>query len=112
MNKQNENSNTDQKKQKKQKIKRYAFAQRKGDDFTCIKLLDGEYEGIIYKYNNVKFEEVTNSGQIPLQFTYDVFVNSEKKNVDSQQFKNYIGDILVELVDQQLKDGTLFDKQQ
>ena len=108
MKSQNENSATDRK--KKQKNKRYAFAQRKGDDFTCVKLLDGDYEGIIYKYNNVKFEELNNNGQVPLQFTYDVFVNSEKKDVDSQEFKNYIGDVLVELVDQQLKDGTLFDK--
>jgi len=108
MKSQNENSATDQK--KNQKNKRYAFAQRKGDDFTCVKLLDDNYEGIIYKYNNVKFEELNNNGQVPLQFTYDVFVNPEKKDVDSQEFKNYIGDILVELVDQQLKDGTLFDK--
>ena len=48
MNKQNENSNTDQ---TKKTNKRYAFAQRKGDDFSCIKLLEGQYEGIIYKYN-------------------------------------------------------------
>ena len=108
MKSQNENSATDQK--KKQKNKRYAFAQRKDDDFTCVKLLDGEYEGIIYKYNNVKFENVNTNGQIPLQFSYDVFQNPENKDVDTQEFKNYIGDILVELVDQQLKDGTLFDK--
>ena len=109
MKSQNENSVTDQK--KNQKNKRYAFAQRKGDDFTCVKLLEGDYEGIIYKYNNVKFEELNNNGQVPLQFTYDVFLNPNKKDIDNQDFKNYIGDILVELVDQQLKDGTLFDKQ-
>jgi len=101
-----ENSATDQTKNKK----RYAFAQRKGDDFTCVKLLEGDYEGVIYKYDNVKFEELNNNGQVPLQFTYDVFLNPNSKDVDSQDFKNYIGDILVELVDQQLKDETLFDK--
>jgi|SRR5210317_1185803 len=102
-----ENLATDQ--TKKKQNKRYAFVQKQGDDFTCIKILEDEYEGIIYKYNNVKFEEVNNNGQIPLQFTYDVFLNSDNKDVDNQKFKNYIGDILVELVDQQLKDGTLFD---
>ena len=101
-----ENSATDQTKNKK----RYAFAQRKGDDFTCVKLLEGDYEGVIYKYDNVKFEELNNNGQVPLQFTYDVFLNPNSKDVDNQDFKNYIGDILVELVDQRLKDGTLFDK--
>ena len=102
-----ENSATDQTKNKK----RYAFAQRKGDDFTCVKLLEGDYEGVIYKYDNVKFEELNNNGQVPLQFTYDVFLNPNSKDVDNQDFKNYIGDILVELVDQQLKNGQItFDK--
>ena len=58
MKSQNENSATDQK--KKQKNKRYAFAQRQGEDFSCIKIMEGEYEGIIYKYNNIKFSETEN----------------------------------------------------
>ena len=57
MNKQKENSNTDQ---TKTQSKRYAFAQRQGDDFSCIKILDGQYEGIIYKYNEVKFSSTEN----------------------------------------------------
>jgi len=105
MNTPNENSATD-----KTKNKRYAFVQKQGDEFTCIKLLKDNYEGIIFKYDNVKFEKINEQGKVPLQFTYDVFVNPEQKDVDCQEFKNYIGDILVELVDEQLKDGTLFDK--
>ena len=106
MNTQNKNSPTD-----KTKNSKYAFVQRQEDDFTCIKLLSDEYKGIIYKYDNVKVEAVNDDGQVPLQFKYDVFVNPDKKDVDCQNFKNYIGDILVELVDEKLKDGTLFDKQ-
>jgi len=106
MNTPNENSHKD-----KTKNSKYTFVQKQGDDFTCVKLLEDEYKGIIYKYGNVKFEDVNNDGQVPLQFTYDVFVNPDKKDVDCQDFKNYIGDILVELVDEKLKDGTLFDKQ-
>ena len=33
----------------------YAFVQKEGDDFTCIKLAEGKYKDIIYKYDNVKF---------------------------------------------------------
>ena len=58
MKSQNENSSTDQ---KKTNNKRYAFAQRQGDDFSCIKIMDGQYEGIIYKYNNVKFSTTENA---------------------------------------------------
>ena len=105
MNKQNENSNTDQ---TKTQSKRYAFAQRQGDDFSCIKIMDGQYEGIIYKYNNVKFSSTENeNGEIPLKFTYDVMTNPNNEDVKSNDFRNYIGDILVECVEEQLEKGQL-----
>jgi|SRR6056300_1386484 hypothetical protein len=105
MKQQNENSNTDQ---TKKPTKRYIFAQKQGDDFSCIKLLEGDYEGIIYKYNNIKFSETENEvGQIPLKFTYDIMVNPNKKDIESNDFRNYIGDILIECVEEQLENGTL-----
>ena len=105
MKSQNENSSTDQ---KKTNNKRYAFAQRQGDDFSCIKIMDGQYEGIIYKYNNVKFSSTENeNGEIPLKFTYDVMTNPNKEDVESLDFRNYIGDILVEVVQEQLEQGKL-----
>ena len=103
MNTPKENSPTDQ-----TKNKRYAFAQRQGDDFSCIKIMDGQYEGIIYKYNNVKFSSTENeNGEIPLKFTYDVMTNPNNEDVKSNDFRYYIGDILVECVEEQLKNGKL-----
>ena len=102
MNTPKENSPTDQ-----TKNKRYAFAQRQGDDFSCIKILDGQYEGIIYKYNHVKFSQTENAdGELPLKFTYDIMANPNKEDVKSDDFRNYIGDILIECVEEQLKNGT------
>ena len=103
MNTPKENSPTDQ-----TKSKRYIFAQRQGDDFSCIKLLEGQYEGIIYKYDQVKFSTTENeNGEIPLKFTYDVMTNPNNEDVKSNDFRNYIGDILVECVEEQLKNGKL-----
>ena len=103
MNTPKENSPTDQ-----TKNKRYIFAQRQGDDFSCIKLLEGQYEGIIYKYNQVKFSTTENAdGQIPLKFTYDIMTNPNDEDVKSDDFRNYIGDILVECVQEQLDKGQL-----
>ena len=45
-----ENSPTDQTKNKK-----YAFVQKDGDDFSCIKLLQPPYKGVIFKYGKVGF---------------------------------------------------------
>ena len=101
MNTPKENSPTDQ-----TKNKRYAFAQRQGDDFSCIKIMDGQYEGIIYKYDNVKISQTENAdGQLPLKFTYDIMTNPNKEDVKSTDFRNYIGDILVEVMEEQLKNG-------
>ena len=107
MNTPNENSPTDQ-----TKNKRYAFAQRQGDDFSCIKIMDGQFEGIIYKYNNVKLSETENAdGQLPLKFTYDIMANPNNEDIKSTDFRNYIGDILVEVMEEQLKNGKIiFDK--
>ena len=103
MNTPKENSPTDQ-----TKNKRYAFAQRQGDDFSCIKILEGKYEGIIYKYNNVKLSQTENAdGELPLKFTYDIMANPNKEDIKSTDFRNYIGDILVECVEDQLKNGKL-----
>ena len=107
MNTPKENSLTDQ-----TKNKRYAFAQRQGDDFSCVKILDGQYEGIIYKYNQVKISETENAdGQLPLKFTYDIMANPNKEDIKSTDFRNYIGDILVEVMEEQLKNGkVIFDQ--
>ena len=107
MNTPKENSHTDQ-----TKNKRYAFVQRQGDDFSCVKILDGQYEGIIYKYNQVKISQTENAdGQLPLKFTYDIMANPNKEDIKSTDFRNYIGDILVEVMEEQLKNGkVLFDK--
>ena len=105
MKSQNENSSTDQ---KKTNNKRYAFAQRQGDDFSCIKIMDGQYEGIIYKYDKVAFEpKPLETGDIPLRFTYDIMTNPNNEDIESLDFRNYIGDILVEVVQEQLEKGKL-----
>ena len=105
MKSQNENSSTDQ---KKTNNKRYAFAQRQGDDFSCIKSMDGQYEGIIYKYNYVKFSWTENeNGEIPLKFTYDIKKNPNNVDTTDEDFRQYIGDILIEVMEEQLENGTI-----
>ena len=105
MSTQKENSATVQTK----KSRRYAFAQKEGEDHTCIKLTEGQYEGIIYKYGKVgippKVKE-DDEGRLPLTFDYTVVKNPKDLDIlDNQEFINYIGDILVELLDEQLKNG-------
>ena len=104
-----ENSATDQ---TKKPTKRYAFVQREGDDFTCIKIIDGKFEGVVYKYGRVGFAPKENEdGTLPMKFDYDIMSNPTKVDIDSQEFIDFIGDILMEQLEKQVTDGTvIFDK--
>jgi hypothetical protein len=76
-----------------------------------IKFLDGPYKDTIFKYGKVKFEE--KNDKIYLLFAYDVLespIDKPKKLEKNEQFKNYIGDLLVEImssnIDMEVVDET------
>ena len=100
MNTPTKNSDTDQTKNKK-----FVYAQKTGADYTAIKLLQPKYRNVIYKYGKVAFaKEEDAKGNLPMKFDYDILSNPENKDVDSQEFIDHIGDILVVLLDEELKD--------
>ena len=85
---------------------RYVFVQKTGDDFTCIKLLEEKYKGIIFKYGDVGFaKDEKPDGTLPMRFKYDIIMNPFEKDTASQEFIDYIGDLLIELLEKQLTDG-------
>ena len=106
MSTQNENSPTDKTTPKK---RRYMFAQKEGEDHTCIKLTEGEFKDVIYKYGKVGVHpeaKEDESGRLPFTFDYTIVKNPHDKDLlDNQAFIDYIGDILIELLDEQLKNG-------
>ena len=86
---------------------------RSKDDGTAvhIRLLEGPYKDTIFKYGKVKFEE--KNDQIYLHFAYDVLestVAKPKKMEKDEAFKNYLGDLLVEImgsnIEQEVIDET------
>ena len=101
MSTQKENSPTEQ------KTKPYVFAQRKNDDYTCIKLTEDKYKDIIYKYGNVGFKEVEDKEKLSVIFDYNILKNPNDIDVDTEEFINHIGDILIDLVEEQLATGKL-----
>src|SRR5210317_1579622 len=91
-----------------QNKKKYIFAQRDVDDFSCIKLTEAPYSDIIYTYTNVKFASEENAdGRLPLKFTYEVKKNPNEVDTTTTEFRNYIGDILIEVMEEQLENGTI-----
>ena len=102
MNTQDKNLHTDQ------KNKKYTFAQREGDDFSCIKLTEGKYKDVVYHYGKVGFaKEENKDGTLPMKFDYTIKQNPNNLDLNENvEFLNYIGDILIEILEHQLKDGT------
>ena len=83
----------------------YVFVERQDQDYASIKLTSGPFTDIIYHYGNVQFaKEENEDGNLPMKFDYTVDKNYQNADTDSQEFINHIGDILVVLLDEQLKE--------
>ena len=84
----------------------YCFIYPKDDAQTVhIRLLAGEYKDTVFKFGKVKFEE--KDDQMYLLFAYDVLestIAKPKKLEKDDDFKNYIGDLLVELMSQNIEE--------
>jgi hypothetical protein len=78
----------------------YCYIYPKDDSSAVhIRLLDGPYKDTIFKYGKVKFEE--KNEQVYLLFAYDVLestIDKPKKLEKNEKFKNYLGDLLVEIM--------------
>ena len=84
----------------------YVFVEKPGEDFTGLKLISGPFGGIVYKYGNVGFrpESEAIDGALPMVFDYTVIENRIEADTDGQEFINHIGDILVVLLEDQMRE--------
>ena len=90
----------------------YCFIYPKNDETAVhIKFLEGPYKNTVFKYGKVKFKE--ENQQVYLLFAYDVIespVEKPSKLEKDNDFKNHIGDLLVELmsnnIEQEIVDET------
>jgi hypothetical protein len=87
----------------------YCFIYPKEDEQGVhVKFLDGPYKDTIFKYGKVKFEEKDNL--MYLLFGYDVLesiVDKPKKLEKDESFKNYIGDLLVEIMSSNIEQEVI-----
>ena len=84
----------------------YVFVEKPGEDFTGLKLISGPFASIVYHYGNVGFapESEAIDGALPMKFDYTIIENRIEADTDSQEFINHIGDILVILLDEKMKE--------
>tara|TARA_Y100000588_G_C14000694_1_gene815523 strand:+ start:224 stop:430 length:207 start_codon:yes stop_codon:yes gene_type:complete len=64
---------------------------------------------VIYHYGKVGFAKDENAdGTLPMKFDFTVKMNptDEVLDIDNKEFVDYIGDILIEIMEKQIEDGT------
>ena len=87
----------------------YCFIYPKEEaDITHIKLLAGPYKDTVFKYGKVSFKE--EAEQVRLLFAYYVLespVMKPKKLESDPAFKQYAGDLLVELMTSNLDEDII-----
>ena len=87
----------------------YCFIYPKDDSTSVhIRLLDCKYKDTVFKYGKVKFKE--ENEQMYLLFAYDVLESPVKKPTKLEKdadFKNYIGDLLVEIMSSNIEQEVI-----
>ena len=85
---------------------KFAYVTTKEQDQTLIGIKEGKFAGVVYKYGKVSFaKEEDKNGNLPMQFQYDIVDNNgiQREQFDNEFFK-LIGDILVEVIEEQTKN--------
>ena len=88
--------------------KKYQFVQNKGAKWQGIGLTKeaGFYQGVVYRYGKVT--PIEEKDQLRLKFDWQILdSNGLGKEHFGEDFFNLIGDILYDIMDEQMKDGSL-----
>jgi hypothetical protein len=89
----------------------YTSVQNKDATWQGIGLTEkaGKYQGVVYRYGEVKFSEEENpDGSLNLSFDWEMLdSNGLSQESFKDDFKNLIGDILVNILETHVKEGNL-----
>jgi hypothetical protein len=90
--------------------KLYTYVENKDQTWTGIGLTQeaGKYQGVVYRYGEVKIVEDENGENATLQFEWDVLdSNGLPKEMIGEDFFKLIGDILVDIMEKQIEEDSL-----
>jgi hypothetical protein len=90
---------------------RYVFVTDNEDNWQCIGIRGGQFDGVVYKYGKITIPEPPEKDiekDLTLKFEYDIVsTNNLPAEWFGEEFFNLIGDILVDILDERMKEGTL-----
>ena len=86
---------------------RYIQFVEKGDaELYSLKVVQGPYTGVVYTYGKVAINGTVEDPIVKFDFTINEVPKGKKKPKleKSKTFKNFMGDILISLIEDQLND--------
>ena len=90
---------------------KWSWVSRKEDKQASLRISEGKFEGVVYSYGKVVLpveQEINGKGDLPFKFEYSILDNA---NIDRKEFGEdffkIIGDILVDIIDEQLQEKNL-----
>ena len=90
---------------------KWSWVSRKEDKQASLRISEGKFEGVVYSYGKVVLpveQEINGKGDLPFKFEYSILDNANIDREDfGEDFFKIIGDILVDIIDEQLQEKNL-----
>ena len=91
----------------------YQLVESNNIEFYGVKLLTGKWKDVVYIYGQVKIKESPELDIATLAFTYDIQESGqfeEDELIGDIDFRNYIGGILQNIMEESLEKGEVIGK--
>ena len=90
---------------------KWSWVTRKEDKQASLRISEGKFEGVVYSYGKVVLpveQEMNGKGDLPFKFEYSILDNANINREEfGEDFFKIIGDILVDIIDEQLQEENL-----
>ena len=89
---------------------KYTFVSQKGDQWANVCIREGKFKDVIYNYGKVSINSAkeNDDGTLPFRFEYSIIDNALLQREEfGEEFFTLIGDILVDIIDDQRKEKNL-----
>jgi hypothetical protein len=90
---------------------KWSWVTRKEDKQASLRISEGKFEGVVYQYGKVVLpveQEMNGKGDLPFKFEYTILDNANMNREEfGDEFFTLIGDILVNIIDEQIQENNL-----
>lgn len=91
------------------KLDTYQITEEATNGQHHIRFTSGEFEGILFTLGEVNFHEDDDKDECVMSYRYDIIENP-LETFDEDEFEQYVGDLLIEIIEDQLEKNELVYK--